>query len=403
MASSPHAPSAQFSIPRLVPPWRGGHRIAAVFLVAALVVIATSWRHFASSPEAAPPATSFTAADDHVDVVAATPTWSYLALATATVGDSLAPEPVPGRVAFDEARSQPVVAPLAGHVETVAVRLGQRVEEGERLIAVRSSALVDVYKDLRQAQAEEEARAKNVARLRSLVALKAEPEKELISAEEELKQVQLAREAAQLKLRSLAVGETGGNLYWLTASRAGVVVERTVLAGQEIGPDRSDPLLVIADLAEVIVTADVPEDQVDILRIGQTAQIVSPAAPDHPVEGRVEYIGEVVDPTRRMVDVRIRVPDDDHALRPNAFVDVEFGGGSTQRVVVPADAVVNDDQKSFVFVQKADHPTTLERRAVTLGRQRAGKAEIVTGLESGETYVSKGAILLLNAIDLARE
>ncbi|MBI3767640.1 MAG: efflux RND transporter periplasmic adaptor subunit [Deltaproteobacteria bacterium] len=402
MGSFPQAPSTPFAEPPLAAPWRSGRGIATALTVTALVVIVTFWRHAGSSPEPATPA-SFIVANDHVDVVADAPTWSYLTLATATLGDSLAPEPVPGRVAFDEARSQPVVAPLPGRVETVAVRLGQRVEQGERLIAVRSSALVDVYKDLRQSQAEEAAREKNVARLRSLFALKAEPEKELISAEEELKQVQLAREAAQLKLRSLAVAETDGNLYWLTASRAGVVVERTVLVGQEIGPDRTDPLMVVADLVEVIVTADVPEEQVGVLQVGQGAQIVSPAAPDHPVEGRVEYIGEVVDPTRRMVDVRIRVPDDDHALRPNAFVEVEFASGSAQRIVVPADAVVNNAQQSFVFVQKPDHAATLGRRPVTLGRQRAGKAEIVTGLRAGETYVSKGAILLLNAIDLARE
>ena len=57
----------------------------------------------------------------------------------------------------------------------------------------------------------------------------------------------------------------------------------------------------------------------------------------------------------------------------------------------------------FVFVQPADHSGRLDRRAVTLGHQRGGKAEIVAGLAPGETYVAKGAILLLNAIELARE
>src|SRR6185369_2509377 len=178
-----------------------------------------------------------------------------------------------GRVAFDEARSTPVVAPLPGHVESVAVRLGQRVEQGDPLIAVHSPALVDVQKELEQSRAEESAKERIVERLRSLVALKAEPEKDLVAAEQELKQAALAREAAQLKVRSLDVVDAQGNLYWLKASRAGVVVARSVLTGQEIGPDRADPLLVIADLAEVIVTADVPEEQVGILKLGQEATI----------------------------------------------------------------------------------------------------------------------------------
>jgi multidrug efflux pump subunit AcrA (membrane-fusion protein) len=71
--------------------------------------------------------------------------------------------------------------------------------------------------------------------------------------------------------------------------------------------------------------------------------------------------------------------------------------------VVPAEAIVTDDQKSVVFV-KRDLPggaTRLERREVTVGRVRDDKAEIVSGLKDGETYVAHGALLLLNALDLA--
>jgi multidrug efflux pump subunit AcrA (membrane-fusion protein) len=70
-------------------------------------------------------------------------------------------------------------------------------------------------------------------------------------------------------------------------------------------------------------------------------------------------------------------------------------------VVVEAEAVVTDDQRSFVFVVDPDHPERFERRAVVPGRQRAGKVELLSGLEPGETYVVRGAILLLNAVDLA--
>jgi membrane fusion protein, heavy metal efflux system len=384
----------------VVPPTR------RVLLVATgvVLVVATLWLlHRETTVTAVAAPAPFTVDHETIHVADGAATWGYLALATATMGDPIAPEPVPARVAFDEARSEPVVAPLAGHVESVAVRLGQRVDQGDRLLAIRSTALVDVYKELEQSKSEAAAREKAVTRLRALVALKAEPEKELLAAEQDLRQSQLARDAAQLKLRSLDVGEAGGNLYWLTASRSGVVVERTVLAGQEVGPDRADPLLVIADLGEVIVTADVPEEQVSTVRVGQTARIVSPAAPERTIEGRVEYVGEVVDPTRRMVDVRVRVANDDRSLRPNAFVQVALATDGSPRVVVPAEAVVNDDQEAFVFVRHAEHPDSLERRAVTLGFQRAGQAEILSGLAPGETYVSKGAILLLNAIDLAKE
>jgi hypothetical protein len=68
---------------------------------------------------------------------------------------------------------------------------------------------------------------------------------------------------------------------------------------------------------------------------------------------------------------------------------------------VPAEAVVTDDQQSFVFVR--GDGDALQRREVILGRQRGGQVEIVRGLAPGETYVTKGALLLLNAVDLAAQ
>jgi len=97
----------------------------------------------------------------------------------------------------------------------------------------------------------------------------------------------------------------------------------------------------------------------------------------------------------------VRVPNVEHALRPNAFVQVAFTTSSQPRVLAAAEAVVTDDQRSFVFVQPHDQPTTLQRRPVVAGRQGDGKVEILTGLEPGDTYVARGAILLLNAIDLS--
>jgi len=355
------------------------------------------------STERAEAVTSMSVNGDQVDIRADAATWSYLEFGKASVGGSIAPEPVPGRVAFDEARSQPIVAPLPGRVETVTARLGQRVEVGDRLVALRSTALVDVFKEIDLMRGKEAAREKTVERSRALFQLKALPEKDLLAAEQELSQAKLAREAAELKLRSLSVDATSGGTYWLTAPRAGVVVERNVLIGQEVGPDRADPLFVVAELDEVIVTADVPEASVTGITVGQPAAIWSSAAPDRALSGHVEYVGEVVDPLRRMVDVRVRVPNEDRMLRPNAFVRVAFEVGGSAHVLLPAEAVVTDDQLSFVFVRPADQPQRLERRRVTTGRRSEGQVEIIDGLSPGETYVSKGAILLLNAVDLASQ
>jgi hypothetical protein len=56
-----------------------------------------------------------------------------------------------------------------------------------------------------------------------------------------------------------------------------------------------------------------------------------------------------------------------------------------------------------------DHEETKRRAAVRfdydmvrVGRERGGQAELVSGLEEGQLFVARGALLLLNAIDLTR-
>lgn len=375
--------------------------IVVVVALAAGALLSAALRRGGEPAAAREP--SFSVEGGRVDIRPGAPTWTYLGFADATLQPALLPPPVPGRVAVDEARAQPIEAPLPGRIDSVAVKLGERVEPGQRLLAVRSPDLVDLARELDQIKSEEAAKAKTVERLRALVALTAEPEKKLVEAEQALTQAQLARAAAEAKVRSLSVATAAEGLYWLTAPRAGVVVARDALAGQQVGPERSEPLLVIAELDEVIVTADVPEASVRALRVGQAAQIIEAGAPDDGVAGAIESIGAVVDPQRRMVDVRVRVPNPDGALRPNAFVQVAFQPEDRPRVVVPVEAVVTDDQESFVFVHGAGSDTALERRKVALGHQQGGQVEVLSGLAPGEAYVTKGALLLLNAVDLASQ
>jgi Cu(I)/Ag(I) efflux system membrane fusion protein len=107
-----------------------------------------------------------------------------------------------------------------------------------------------------------------------------------------------------------------------------------------------------------------------------------------------------VDPVRRTVAVRILISNSSHVLRPNGFVRVTFQASGGPRVIVPAEAVVTDDQRTVVFV--SDGQNHLLRRQVRAGRTRDGQTEVLEGLAVGEQYAARGALLLLNAVDLAR-
>jgi len=326
------------------------------------------------------------------------PQWRYVELATATEAPPLPPPPVPGRVSFDEKRTASLSAPLPGRVERVLVRIGDRVQEGDRLFNVRSAAWADLEREMASARANVEVKRRIAARTRELVEIRAAPEKDALSAEADLHEAELAARASAAKRSSLRIAPEGDNLFWVVAPRSGTIVDLDVVASQEVQPSGDHPLVRISELTEVLVLADVQESDAYDLRVGGQVTIRTRAG-NLTRSGSIERISEVVDPKRRTVELRIRAENQDRALRPNAFVDVELQSDPTQkRVRVPAEAVVTDGQSSVVFVSRGEGK--LERVTVTPGRQRSGEVELRAGLEPGARFVSKGAILLLNQLAL---
>lgn len=326
------------------------------------------------------------------------PQWKYLETAVAVSGPALDPLPAPGRVDIDERRSVSIWSPLAGRVESVAVRLGDPVARGARLFSVRSAALAELDRDVAQAQQAVAVKRRTAERARALVAMEAAPEKEAAAAEADLRDAELALRTAVSRKASVDVDPDGDNLFWVRSPRAGTVVEMALTASQQVGPDRDRPLLRVADLDEVLVLADVAEGDAADLRRGAPVRITTRGGlAERP--GVVERVSSVVDPRRRTVEVRVRADNRDRALRPNAFAEVAFQadpGGHGIRV--PEEAVVSEGTRSFVFV--AQGGGRLVRQEVALGRHRDGSVEIRRGLDPGARFVTRGALLLLNQLDL---
>ncbi|MBL8956874.1 MAG: efflux RND transporter periplasmic adaptor subunit, partial [Myxococcaceae bacterium] len=306
--------------------------------------------------------------------------------------------PSPGRVDFDEKRTANVGSPLSGRVESVEVRLGDPVKQGDRLFSVRSGAFADLEREVDGAKADLVVKERVAQRTRELVSLRAAAEKELQAAEAEVAAASLAVKAAVAKRQSLKVGAGGNNLFWVTAPRAGAVVDVDVYAGQEVTPDRDKSLVRISDLDEVLVIADMPETDLGDLKLGD-AVTVRALGRGLEKTSTVSFISEVVDPKRRTVEVRARLANEDRSFRPNAFVEVvPAADGKQLRVRVPDTAVVTDGSKSVVFVARSAN--RLEPVQVQTGRHRDGEVELVSGLEPGMRYVARGALLLLNQVDL---
>ncbi|TXD70999.1 efflux RND transporter periplasmic adaptor subunit [Mitsuaria sp. TWR114] len=221
-----------------------------------------------------------------------------------------------------------------------------------------------------------------------------------IAARKDLEAAQLAHaqaandlRTAQARLAQLGASadDNAGRRLSVRAPLAGRVIEMNAAPGGYWN-DVNAPLMTIADLSRVSVTAAVPEKDLARIFVGQSAQVVLNAYPDDPRAGTVRYIGEVLDPDTRTVKVRLILDNADGRLRPGMFVKLRFAGPSHPAPVVPASALLQEGLFTRVFVERA--PGRYVAREVSVGAALGDQVEIVSGLRPGERVVVRDGVLL---------
>ncbi len=324
--------------------------------------------------------------------------WAVIKTALPDPAEPRWTEPLPARVLFDESRTSRLGSPLAGRVSAVYAERGTPVKAGQPLYTVSSPGLAELRSAVKLAQVERETAQKNLTRTQDAVTAQVVPAKDLIQAKQDLAEADLALRVAQQKMSSLKVGSSGDSAtFTVTAPRDGVVVEKTINAGQTVSPD-SGSLMAIADLSTVWVVADITGSHIEDAKPGARVRVVIGNGASSDREAVVDQLSEVVDPDRHAVPVRIKLDNPDGTLRPNAYVQVRLFDPTRTVGMLPASAVMSDGEKSFVYVEQ---PTgVLKRRDVEVGSVIAGRVPVTSGITAAERVVVQGGILIDNQIDL---
>jgi len=172
----------------------------------------------------------------------------------------------------------------------------------------------------------------------------------------------------------------------------GFVVEKLAVDGQMV--EAGMKLYRLADLALVWVHAQVYEQDLPFVRLGQEATVSLSYLPDRKFRGRVTYIYPTLDPKTRTVQVRMEFHNPGYFLKPGMFASVELVAElSPSTLLVPDMAVLRSGERNTVFV--ALDAGKFQARTVRLGaRAQDDLLQVLGGLAAGERVVVSGQFML---------
>lgn len=153
-------------------------------------------------------------------------------------------------------------------------------------------------------------------------------------------------------------------------------------------------MFVIADLSHVWAVAQVPEQEVSQVKVGQAVNIQVPALNNEKLVGKLIFVGQTINPETRTVLVRTELDNRDGRLKPAMLASMLIEGSPQDRLIVPASAVVRESDVDHVFVALGDGKFRLTR--VKLGPDSNGHRVVLEGIKNGDQIVIEGGFHLNN-------
>ncbi|MBU3600930.1 efflux RND transporter periplasmic adaptor subunit [Polynucleobacter sp. AM-25C3] len=283
---------------------------------------------------------------------------------------------------------------IGGLVQTVPIKSGMDVKEGELLIKLNDAsdvaqlnslkALADLAKVINERDRQQlaiQAISKNVF--------------DTSKADAASKQAQVEQQTALVAKKNLKAPFSG---------RVGIVM---INPGQYVNP--GDKLLTLQTLDPIFVDFNLPQSNAAQIQVGQEIVVTTDAFKDASFIGKVTAVSPKVDTNTRNIQIEAQLANPDKKILPGMFANVNIKlGDEVKLLTLPQTAVTYNPYGSIVFIakptgkkDKQGNPALEAQQVfVTTGPTRGDQVAILKGVEEGATVVTSGQLKLKNGTPL---
>jgi membrane fusion protein, multidrug efflux system len=283
---------------------------------------------------------------------------------------------------------------VGGLVDSVAIKSGMDVQEGEILIKLNDASDIAQLNSLRAMA--DLAKVVN-ERDRQQVAIQAISKNvfDTSKADAKSKEAQVAQQAALVAKKSLKAPFSG---------RVGIVM---INPGQYVNP--GDKLVTIQTLDPIFVDFNLPQSTAGQIAVGQEIIVTTDAFKDASFSGKITAISPKVDLNTRNIKIEAQLANPDKKILPGMFANVNIKVGDLENLLtLPQTAVTYNPYGSTVFLAKptgkkdkqGNPGLEAQQVFVTTGPTRGDQIAILKGVEEGATVVTSGQLKLKNGTPL---
>jgi RND family efflux transporter MFP subunit len=295
------------------------------------------------------------------------------------------------------------VAPrTAGRLQDVFVRLGDRVNRGQRLAKIEDFEIVEQVKQaeaaqevsaatIRQREAELQVAQTSAERSRNLFQRQLLPKQTLDDTEARFQAAN-----AQLDLARAQATQSKARLEELRINLANTVIVSPVngfVAKRDADPgafvSQNAPVVDVVDISRVRLVVNVVERDLKELQAGDGAKVEVDAFPGETFQGRIARVAPVLDPATRTAPIEIEIGNADFRLKPGMYARVGITTDvKKDTLVVPINAVADLGGRRGVF-QHLNGVAVF--RTIELGTESSEVVEVLGGLAEGDQVITTGA------------
>lgn len=289
-----------------------------------------------------------------------------------------------------------ISTPLGGYLKTTNMLPGTHVQKGQLLAVMEDPQYIQLQQDYLLVRNKLNYAQKEYDRQRELNSSKASSDKVLQQAESEYRNLSIESKALAAKLSLLAINAerlTENNISKtinIQSPISGYISKVNVNIGKYVTP--SDVIFELVNPADIHLNLTVYEKDLAQLEIGQQALAFTNARPNERYETKIILVSHSLN-ENRSAEVHCHFERYDKSLVPGMFMNAEIRLRDREENVLPDAAIVNFENKDYVFVQEGERSYRLT--PVEKGAAANGVTVVISkGLE-GKTIVTTGAYSLL--------